>query len=172
VSFVPLWLNLFGSSGLYKKKGYTFMTTPSPDPFAEMKALNRQVMRLAWQMAEMGAQLEGEEKRLVDCMRLHPEYARLWERLDGLSEREIEADGTNPILHIQIHATVENQLEQDSPAGVREIVEELLGRGISRHDAVHAVGSVLIQEIYGILKEQRAFEPERYLSDLHRLISR
>jgi hypothetical protein len=49
-------------------------------------------------------------------MREHSEYADLWERLDELSDAEIERDGTNPILHVRMHAAVENQIAQRDPA--------------------------------------------------------
>jgi hypothetical protein len=37
-------------------------------------------------------------------------------RLDELSEAEIERDGVNPVLHVQLHAVMGNQIAQRDPA--------------------------------------------------------
>jgi hypothetical protein len=81
------------------------------DTSSELKALSRQHMRLVWQIAQMGGeQLNDEDRRTAAAMAEHPEYAQLWDRLDRLADAEITAGGTNPILHITMHAAVESQI--------------------------------------------------------------
>ena len=80
------------------------------DVYRDVKALTRQRIRLIWEKAQLGEPLSDEDARLVEAMREHSEYADLWGRLDDLTDAQIERDGTNPILHVTIHQTIENQI--------------------------------------------------------------
>jgi len=106
-----------------------------PENTHQLKSLTRQQTRLLWQMAQAGAPLEGEQAILVKVMCEHPEYPDLWVRLDELSDAEIERDGVNLILHVQMPAIVENQIAQREPAEVRETVRARLRQGYDRHEA-------------------------------------
>jgi len=53
--------------------------------------------------------------------------------------------------HAVIHAVVENQIALGDEIPVRRTVERLMSEGLDRHDALHAVGSVLIGHIRDIL---------------------
>lgn len=139
------------------------------DPMGQMRALTRKRLRLVWQMAELGGDLSAEDARMVKVMREHPQYADIWEKLDELGSAEIERDGVNPIVHITAHTTVENQLAQNDPKEVRQTIRKLMRQGHSRHDAIHAVGGVLMDEIWHILKENRPFDEAKYLRDLKEL---
>jgi hypothetical protein len=114
--------------------------------------------------------LTGEDARLVQAMREHPEYGEVWDHLNELSDEEIEQDGVNPILHVTIHSTVENQIADDNPKEVRQVVEALMRRGLSRHEAIHRVGRAVSDEIFHILKEQRPFDEAAYVRKLRRLV--
>ena len=48
-----------------------------------------------------------------------------------------------PQLHIAIHMVVENQIALGDEMPVAETVQRLMGEGLSRHEAIHAVGAVL-----------------------------
>jgi hypothetical protein len=61
----------------------------------------------------------------------------------------------NVRLHATIHVIVENQLALGEPV-VLETLARLQREGLSRHDVVHAIGSVLAEHIYELLKGQRA----------------
>ena len=54
-------------------------------------------------------------------------------------------------LHATIHTVVENQLALNDEPVVRALAR-LMKEGLSRHDAVHAVGSVVAEHIYDLLK--------------------
>ena len=56
-------------------------------------------------------------------------------------------------LHASVHVVVENQLALVDEPVVRAL-DRLVREGLSRHDAVHAIGSVVAEEIYVLLKEQ------------------
>jgi hypothetical protein len=144
---------------------------PEPDPTSELKALSREHMRMLWQIAQMGSeQLNDEDRRTAVAMAEHPEYARLWDRLDRLSDAEITAGGANPILHITMHAAVESQVAGGEPPEVAQTVAALERRGLSHHDAVHRVASVLASEIWYVMHEKRPFDPARYAANLAELL--
>jgi hypothetical protein len=61
----------------------------------------------------------------------------------------------NPHLHTALHVVVENQAALGDETPVAATIERLMREGLNRHDAVHAVGSVLAEHIYELLKGQR-----------------
>ena len=141
------------------------------DPTTELKALSREHMHLVWQIAQMGGeQLNDDDRRTAAAMVEHSEYAHLWDRLDQLSDAEITKDGTNPILHITMHAAVESQIAGGEPPEVAQTVAALERRGLSHHEAVHRVASVLAGEIWHVMHEKRPFDPARYAARLAELL--
>lgn len=54
-------------------------------------------------------------------------------------------------LHASIHVIVENQLALNDERVVRALAR-LMKEGLSRHDAIHAIGSIVTEEIYDLLK--------------------
>ncbi len=71
----------------------------------------------------------------------------------------------SPQLHAIIHVTVETQLAEGHP-DVKAAFERLSREGLDRHDVVHAIGSVLAGEIYGVMKSQRPHDPQEYAKKL------
>ena len=80
----------------------------------------------------------------------------------------------NAQLHAVIHVVVENQLALGD-----EIVVETLARlrreGLSRHDALHAIGSVLAADLYELMRESSEATGDvhrRYLDRLKTLTAK
>lgn len=75
-------------------------------------------------------------------------------------------------LHATFHTIVENQLATNEPVVV-ETLSRLRNEGLSRHEAVHAIGSVLAGQVYDALKGEqpgRGQDPnEAYAADLRTL---
>ncbi len=71
-------------------------------------------------------------------------------------------------MHAIMHAAIETQVAEGHAAACRAL-ERMLAEGLQRHDAVHAVGSVLAKHMFGILKEGHAFDDKAYTSDLDAL---
>ncbi|MEA3396353.1 MAG: DUF1841 family protein [Chloroflexota bacterium] len=139
------------------------------DPYQAMKAVSRSHLRQLWESDQHGEPLEGEEARMVQVMREHPEYAALWPRLDELTDAELEQGGVNPLMHIMIHTTLENQLAENNPPATGEALEALMAQGLSRHEALHRMGGVLTDEIFGVLQEGRPFDAAGYDRKLREL---
>lgn len=64
-------------------------------------------------------------------------------------ERE-DPELPNVRLHASIHVIVENQLAEGFPAS-RAAFERVRKGGLSRHDAIHAVGSVVAEHLAKLL---------------------
>ena len=52
--------------------------------------------------------------------------------------------------HAVVHAIVENQLAEKFPAA-EETLARLQSEGLDRHDAVHAIGSVLLEHMQNVM---------------------
>ena len=57
-------------------------------------------------------------------------------------------------LHATIHTIIENQLALEDQTIVRATLQRPMEAGLTRHDAIHAVGSVLTEHIYDLLHAQ------------------
>ena len=121
-------------------------------------------------MAQTGGELDDDDRRTAEAMAEHPEYAHLWDRLDQLSDAEITKDGSNPILHVTMHAAVEKQIAGGDPPETGQTVAALERRGFSHNEAVHRVASALAGEIWYVMHEKQPFDPARYAAKLAELL--
>lgn len=55
-------------------------------------------------------------------------------------------------LHALIHVVVENQIAVGEELPVRATVARLMDEGLDRHDAIHAVGSLLAGAMFDLVK--------------------
>lgn len=94
------------------------------------------------------------------------------ERIDRISayHRHTKVKLPNLKIHAALHSVVENQIAQETQT-VRETVARLQAEGLSRHDAIHAVGSVLVVRLQALMREgaRAQFEVEAYSRDLRSL---
>jgi len=84
------------------------------------------------------------------------------ERLDAVlryHKRAKERAGS-PHAHAAIHVTVETQLTEGLGATARAM-ERLLEEGLDRHEAIHAIGSAVAEQIYATL-QRRSFNAAEY----------
>ena len=77
----------------------------------------------------------------------------------------------NEKAHATFHVVIENQIAMGDELAVRRAVDRLMAEGLDRHEAIHAVASVLAGEINDALKdpEARAFPTDAYSAALERL---
>lgn len=73
-------------------------------------------------------------------------------------------------LHATMHAVVENQLAENDDPVVRAL-SRVIKEGLSRHDAIHALGSVVARNLYEAMKENDTPETlrARYYAAVERL---
>jgi len=84
--------------------------------------------------------------------------------------RRARIDLPNATLHATMHVVVENQLAANDEPVVRALAR-LMKEGLSRHEAVHAIGSVVAQHIFDMLKMKDTPETSRarYYAAVERL---
>lgn len=80
----------------------------------------------------------GEWDRIAIC--------DLWHRRAGVQLPDRAMQG-----HAVIHSVVESQVAAGEPAAAAEALARLRAEGLSRHDAIHAVGSVLAAHLHALL---------------------
>jgi hypothetical protein len=91
------------------------------------------------------------------------------ERLEAVKDfhRELGEPVASLRLHAAIHVTVENQLAEGVEAAL-EALERLVSEGLDRHDAIHAIGSVVAEEMFAAMRD-KTFDPTRYEARLRAL---
>jgi hypothetical protein len=72
--------------------------------------------------------------------------------LVGAFHKRKKLRAPNMRIHEVLHVVVENQLAMGI-APVTGVLDRLLAAGLTRHDAIHAIASVLIQHLADLLKE-------------------
>ena len=80
----------------------------------------------------------------------------------------------NRQLHAVIHVVVENQLAMGENVVV-ETLARLMSEGLTRHNALHAIGSVLAADLYQLMQEGSGATGEtyrRYLEGLQHLTAK
>jgi hypothetical protein len=79
-----------------------------------------------------------------------------------------------PHQHALLHTIVENQIAEGDAIPVREKARQLMAQGLSRHDALHAIASVLVTFMNELAGGQvtEAESNQRYYSALRRLSAR
>ena len=76
------------------------------------------------------------------------------ERIDLVSSyhRRVRVRLPDLRVHATIHVIVENQVAMRERAVV-ETLSRLQGEGLNRHDAIHAIGSVMVEHMNELLNE-------------------
>ncbi len=104
------------------------------------------------------------------------------QRLDVITRyhRREGFDAERIRLHATVHAIVENQIAEGDQLPVRRILLRLMAEGLDRHEAIHAIGSVLAVHINELMRQADSATPPpeqqsdhdvnaRYFSELERL---
>lgn len=76
---------------------------------------------------------------------------------------------TNRHLEKTILEVVENQLRDNNPPETRETFQRLITNGYSPEDAKKMIGTVILSEIYTIMKTKEPFDKEKYVKALRNL---
>ena len=71
-------------------------------------------------------------------------------------------------MHAIIHSAIETQLAEGFAPATRT-VERLMTEGLDRHDAIHALGSIMAQHLFDTVKGHSSFNRNRYSQDLDHL---
>lgn len=103
--------------------------------------------------------LELDESLRIDLVRKSHEAAGV----------EFEEGAEN--IHSVIHVIVENQLAMKVEP-VPATISKLTRQGLSRHEAIHAVGAVLSQDLFEIMKNNQEHNIKKYRRRLEKLTAK
>lgn len=87
--------------------------------------------------------------------------------------KQFENDLEEPAkrVHAAIHVIVENQIAmQEEPAP--ETCERLVREGLGRHEAIHALGAVISEDMFEIMKGNKDAPFEKYKGRMKKLTAK
>ncbi len=87
----------------------------------------------------------------------------------GVDQSYEEGTPYNPRLKEVILEVVEKQIHASDPPETRQTFERLLAAGYSRKQAMEMIGSALVEEIWGMLHENKPFDRGRFRGLLEKL---
>jgi hypothetical protein len=83
----------------------------------------------------------------------------------------VEFEEGAEVIHFVIHVVVENQLAlKVNP--VPETIAKLTRQGLSRHEAIHAVGAVLSSDLFVMMKNNQEHDIKKYRKRLDKLTAK
>ena len=62
----------------------------------------------------------------------------------------------NETVHAAIHVIVENQVALGDAFPAKAALFRLMSEGLDRHEAIHAIGSVLSETIFTVIRDEKA----------------
>ena len=84
--------------------------------------------------------------------------------------RESGVELPNEQVHAVVHVVVENQITLGDEMSAQAALERLMREGLDRHEAIHAVGSVLVDFVQALIRDDAApGTNERYNVELEKL---
>jgi hypothetical protein len=89
-----------------------------------------------------------DEWRALDESRQH--------RLVEEYHRRARVKLPNETIHAIIHSVIENQILLGDETPVQRTLQRLMGEGLDRHEAIHAIGMVLAEFIFDILRQSES----------------
>jgi hypothetical protein len=72
-------------------------------------------------------------------------------------------------VHAIFHSVVETQIAEDDASMVGRTLKRLMAEGLDRHDAIHAIGSVLAELLNDAFRRSEPFSNDEYCTALDRL---
>ena len=83
--------------------------------------------------------------------------------------RKVHGHAKSRKAHSVIHAIVETQLAMNDPASERAALARLTGEGLDRHEAIHALGSILAEYVFEALRGSSGEHSSAYAQALSKL---
>ena len=127
-----------------------------------------------WRKSQAGELLSPLEDLAAGWISAHPEYhALLNDVAAALAVDFSPARGeSNPFMHLSMHLAIDEQLQIDQPAGIRELFDALARRHGDRHTAAHetmeCLGRVVWEAQRGALPADPGAINATYLDCLRR----
>jgi hypothetical protein len=78
----------------------------------------------------------------------------------------------NPRLKSAIIQVVENQIKSNEPPETKQTLDRLISEGFSKNEAKELIGTVVVAEVFDVMKEGKPFNLKRYVKGLNKLPER
>jgi hypothetical protein len=62
-----------------------------------------------------------------------------------------DTDMPDDYAHAVLHVVIENQIAMGAATPTEAVIRRLMNENLDRHDAVHAIASVLVNHMHGLL---------------------
>ncbi len=72
-------------------------------------------------------------------------------------------------IHAAIHTAVEVQLAEGRPPQTQATLQRLMDQGMTRHEAIHAIGAVVADELHQLIGDGRGYDEVRFVRRLAEL---
>ena len=109
---------------------------------------------------------DADDRRIL-ILAEHPELHRAIDA--GLNEIHLQGNTISPELHVAMHEIVANQLWADDPPEVWQTATRLLDAGYERHEVLHMLASVVSDDVYQVLHDHNAVDPDKTRAALRAL---
>lgn len=97
------------------------------------------------------------------------------ERIDMVREYHKKNDDLEDdalTIHSAIHVIVENQLAMGIEL-LPETITKLIRQGLERHEAIHAVGAIISENIFDLVRGNKSeFSPKQYRNKLDKITAK
>ena len=136
--------------------------------FSSDRSTQRKFLAKSWEKYKTNQLLEPLELQLANIIAKHPEYQEIINNLD--TEYFPEQGKINPFLHINLHLSLQDQLDLDQPKGVKEIYNSLVKKMKDTHQVEHIMMEHIAEMIFMSQKNNKPMDQEQYLRSLKELI--
>ncbi|AIL33156.1 DUF1841 family protein [Basilea psittacipulmonis] len=110
------------------------------------------------------------ENQALNWVLKHPEYHEDLLNPDNQhKDYQVENGQTNPFLHLSMHLAIQEQINIDSPPGIKAIAQKLIQR-YGEHEAHHKIMEALGLVIWEAQRHGAPMNNERYLELLEKLV--
>jgi hypothetical protein len=75
----------------------------------------------------------------------------------------------NQRLKSAILQVVENQIDSNDPPETKQTFNRLVSEGFPNKEAKELIGTVVVAEVFDVMKEGKPFNIERYVNSLNKL---
>ncbi len=132
----------------------------------------RRVFFRAWSKRDGKQPLEPIEQLIVSIIEQHPEYQAMLEQSEDAitTDYGVENGQTNPFLHMGMHISIAEQLQTDTPGGIRALYEELARRSGDPHATEHRMMECLGQVLWQAQRDATEPDQQAYLRCLRKLV--
>jgi len=129
----------------------------------------RKVFYDAWRKHKEKSIVEPLEAMIIEVILSHPEYHDIFNHPENELEPELEA--ANPFLHISLHLALREQINTDSPKGIRLIYDNLCQKYPEKHMAEHQMLECLKHILWEAQQTESLPDEQYYLEVLQRIES-